>query len=210
MTTMMAKTTTTDAINSVWNCATRIKERHFNMQFIGLQFQKISSRRWNQHLTELPSNDDEKKNLNSFLGDLIINLPTRDRIKNITEDKNDVVACMDGENKVQLIHRISNLEGTRSLSKDKFLGINGIEQQVIFVELIPDSVAIHCNFPAPSLEDYKQCQSKKVLEELEVDYGVTSKGSSCFIPSPFLRCVLINAGTNNKLELIPMVIHAGE
>ena len=42
-------------------------------------------------------------------------LPTRNGIKNITEDKEDVVACVDGENKVQLIHSISNLGGTRSI-----------------------------------------------------------------------------------------------
>ena len=51
---------------------------------------------------------------------------------------------------------------------------------------------------------------KEKLEELEVYNGRTIKGSSYFIPTPFLRCVLINAGTNNPLDLIPMVIHAGE
>ena len=85
-----------------------------------------------------------------------------------------------------------------------------MEQQGIFVELIPDSVATDCNFPAPSLADYKRCQSKKELEELEVDDGGTFNGSSCFITAPFLQCVLINARTNDPLELIPMVIHAGE
>ena len=69
-------------------------------------------------------------------------LPTRDRIKNMTEDKDDVVACVDGENKVQLIHSISNLGGTRSRSKDKILGVIGMEQQGICVERITDSVAI--------------------------------------------------------------------
>ena len=137
-------------------------------------------------MTKLPSNDDGNKNLNSFHEALNSDLTTRDRIKNITEDKDDVVACVDGENKVQLIHSISNLGGTRSRSKDKILGIIGMEQQGICVELIPDSVATDCNFPAPSLADYKRCQSKKELEELEVDDGGTFNGSSCFIPAPFL------------------------
>ena len=48
------------------------------------------------------------------------------------------------------------------------------------------------------------------MEELEVDDGGTFKGSSCFIPAPFLCCVLINAGMNYPLELVPIVIHAGE
>ena len=85
-----------------------------------------------------------------------------------------------------------------------------MEQLGICVELIPDSVATDCNFPTPSLADYKRCQSKKELEELEVDNGGTFKGSSCFIPAPFLCCVFINAGTNDPLELIPMLIHGGE
>ena len=45
---------------------------------------------------------------------------------------------------------------------------------------------------------------------MEVDNGGTFKGSSCFIPAPFLCCVFINAGKNDPLDLIPMAIHAGE
>ena len=85
-----------------------------------------------------------------------------------------------------------------------------MEQQGICVELITDSVATDCNFPAPSLADYKKYQSKKKLEELEVDDGGTFKGFSCFIPAPFLCCVLNNSWTNDPLALISMVIHAGE
>ena len=114
-------------------------------------------------MNKLPSNDDGNNNLNSFHEALNSHLTTRDRIKNITEDKDDVVACVDGGNKVQLIHSISNLGVTRSRSKYKILGIIGMEQQGICVELIPDSVATDCNFPAPSLADYKRCQSKKEL-----------------------------------------------
>ena len=85
-----------DTINSVQNGKTGIKERHFSLQFIYPQFQKMSSRSWKQHLTELPSNDDGNKNLNSFHEALNSTLPTRDRIKNITEDEDYVVACVDG------------------------------------------------------------------------------------------------------------------
>ena len=165
----------------------------------------MSSRSWKKYFTGLPSNDDGNKNLNYFHGDLNNTFPTRDRIKNITKDNYDVVACVDGENKVQLIHSISNLGGTRSQSKDKILGIIGMEKQGIFVELIISSVNTDCNFPAPSLADYKQFRSNKELDELEVDDGGTFKGSSCFIPGPFLCCVL----TNDPPEWIPMVIHAG-
>ena len=119
----------------------------------------MSSRIWKQHLTEFPSNDDGNKNLNSFQKALNSDLPTRESIKNITEDKYDVVSCMDGENKVQLIHSILNLGITRSRSKYKILENIRMEQQVICVELITDSVATDCNFPAPSLADYKKCQS---------------------------------------------------
>ena len=161
-------------------------------------------------MTELPSNYDGNKNLNSFREALNSDIPTRDRIKNNTEGKDDAIACVDGKNKVQLIHSISNLGGTRSGLKYKILGIIGMEQQGICVELITYSVATDCNFPALSLVYYKQFQSKKEFEKLEVNDGGTFKGSSCFIPAPFLCCVLINSGTNDPLELIPMVIHAGE
>ena len=119
----------------------------------------MSSKSPKQHLTKLPSNDDWNKNLNSFHEAFNSNLPTRYRIKNITEDKDDVVACVDGENKVQLIHSISNLGGRRSRSKDKILGIIGLKLQGVCVELITDSVATNFNFSASSLADYKKCQS---------------------------------------------------
>ena len=151
----------TEAINSVWNCETGIKERHFSLQFIDPQFQNMSSSSWKQHLTELPSNDDGNKNLNSFHVAFNSDLPTKDRIKNITEDKYDVVACVDRENIVKFIHSISNLGGTRSQSTDKILGVIGMEQQGICVELITYYVATYCNFPAPSLVDYNQCQSQQ-------------------------------------------------
>ena len=57
----------------------------------------MSSRSWKQHFTKLPSNNDGNNNFNYFHEALNSDLTTRDRIKNITEDKNDVVACVDGE-----------------------------------------------------------------------------------------------------------------
>ena len=74
----------TDAIILVQNNKTGIKELHFSLQFTYLQYQKMSSRIWKQHLTDLPSNDDGNNNLNSFHKDLNGDLPTRERIKNIT------------------------------------------------------------------------------------------------------------------------------
>ena len=59
------------------------------------------SRSWKQHVTELPSNKERNKNLNYFHKALNSNLPTWDRIKNITKEKDDVVSCVDGENKVK-------------------------------------------------------------------------------------------------------------
>ena len=82
----------TDAINSVLNGNTGIKKRHFSLQFINLQFQKMLSRSWKQHLTKLTSNNDGSKNLNYFHKALNSDLPNSDRIKNMIEDKDDVVA----------------------------------------------------------------------------------------------------------------------
>ena len=80
-----------------------------------------------------------------------------------------------GKKKIQLIHSILNLGIKMLRSKDKILGMIGMEQQGICVELITDYVATDCNLPSPSLADYKQFQSKKEWEELEVDDGGTFK-----------------------------------
>ena len=48
------------------------------------------------------------------------------------------------------------------------------------------------------------------MVELGLENGVTFKGTPCFIKNLFLRFVLINVSTNDPIELIPMVIRAGE
>ena len=73
----------------------------------------MTSRIWKNFLTELPSNDDGNKNIVSFSEAMSKNLSSEERVKNLTEEKNEIVACVDGEGKIQLVHSISNLGGKR-------------------------------------------------------------------------------------------------
>ena len=62
----------------------------------------MTSRSWKNFLTELPSNDDGNKNIVSFSEAMSKDLPNEERVKNLTEDKNEIVACVNGECKIQL------------------------------------------------------------------------------------------------------------
>ena len=81
----------------------------------------------------------------------------------MTEDKNEIVAFVDGEGKIQLFHSILNLGGTRAGSKNKILGIIEMDNQGICVEVVESSMVSDCLFDASSLEAYRRC---KTAEEL--------------------------------------------
>ena len=84
-------------------------------------------------MSELPSNDDGNKNISSFNEALSSDLSVEEKIKNLTEDKDDVIAFVDGESRIQLVHSVKNLGGTRSRPKNKIVGIIGIRNQGICV-----------------------------------------------------------------------------
>ena len=62
----------------------------------------MTSRSWKNYLTELPSNNDGNKNIVSFSEAMSKDLPNEERVKNLTEDKNEIVASVNGECKIQL------------------------------------------------------------------------------------------------------------
>ena len=82
-------------------------------------------------------------------------------MKNLTEDKNEIVACVDGKGKIQLVHSISNLGRTRARSNNKILGIIWMDIQGICVELVESSMVSDSVFDSPSLEAYRRCQTAK-------------------------------------------------
>ena len=170
----------------------------------------MTSRIWKNFLTELPSNDDGNKNIVSFSEAMSKDLSSEERVKNMTEDKNEIVACVDGDGKIQLVHSISNLGRTRARSNKKILGIIGMDNQGICVELVESSMVSDCVLDAPSLGAYRRCQTAEYLGEIEPDGGGAFGGSPAFIMAPFLRAAVLHAGTNETLDLIPAVIHAAE
>ena len=63
-------------------------------------FQKNDVQELENFLTELPSKDDGNKNIVSFSEAMSKDLSNEDRVKNMTEDKNEIVACVDGEGNI--------------------------------------------------------------------------------------------------------------
>ena len=56
----------------------------------------MTSRSWKNFLTKLPSNDDDNKNIVSFSEAMSKDLSSEERVKNLMEDQNEIVACVDG------------------------------------------------------------------------------------------------------------------
>ena len=95
----------------------------------------MTSRNGKSYLLDLPSNDDGNKNITSLIEAMNMDLSEEERIKNLTEDMDEIIAFVDGESKIQLVHSVTNLGGTRSRPKNKIVGIIGMGNQGICVEL---------------------------------------------------------------------------
>ena len=113
-------------------------------------FQKNDVQELEKFLTELPSNDDGNKKIVSFSEAMNKDLSNEERVKNLTEDKNEIFACVDGEGKIQLVHSISNLGGTKARSNSTILDIIGMDNQGICVKLVESLMVSYCLFNAPS------------------------------------------------------------
>ena len=170
----------------------------------------MTSRSWENHLTNLHTNGDGNKNLMSYSNALSSGLTEEEKIRNLTENVNDVVAGVDAENKIMLFHSCANLGGTRARAAHKIVALVGMDQLTYCVEIVISSALTDCNFDAPSLTAYTNCKESKELANLATDGDGTFNGSSMFVVAPFVRDAVIGADTNDPLELIPIVTHAGE
>ena len=111
----------------------------------------MTSRIWKNFLIKLPSNNEGNKNIVSFSEEMSKDLSNEDRVKNLTEEKNEIIACVDGEG-----HSISKLGGPRARLNNKILGIIRMDNQGICVELVKSSMVSDCVIDAPSLEAYRR------------------------------------------------------
>ena len=84
-----------------------------------------------------------------------------------------------------------NLGGTRSRMKNKIVGIIGMENQVIYLELVVSSMVSDIEFNAPSLEAYREYKTAEEIRFLIPDGGGAFEGSSAFIMAPLLRTVVL-------------------
>ena len=110
----------------------------------------MTSRSWGNHLTNLHTDGDGNKNLMSYSIALSSELTEAEKIKNLTENVNDVVAGVDAENKIMLFHSITNLGGTRARAANKIVALIGMDQLTYCVETVTSSALADCNFDAPS------------------------------------------------------------
>ena len=170
----------------------------------------MNARNFADYYAGLRTNDEGNKNSSSFHAAMDSDESTiEDRIKTLTQDPDDVVACADSEGKVNLIHSMKNLGGRLRRPEDKILALVGMDSEAVVVEVVKSSLAKGCNFKAPKLSDYKKCDTREQLKKLKANSG-PSTVSSAFILAPFLFEAMISADSNDPLELIPEAIKVAE
>ena len=147
--------------------------------------QTMSARTFADHYAGLCTNDKGNKNSSSFHSMMDSEETTiEERIKTLTSDPDNIVACADSEGKGNLIHSMKNLGGLLCRPEDKILALVGMESEAVVVEIVKSSLAKDCNFKAPKLDDYKKCDTKEQMKKLKATHG-PSTVSSAFILAPF-------------------------
>ena len=65
-----------------------------------------------------------------------------DRLKNATEEQDYVFAYVDGESKIQTVHSLNNLGGTRLCPANKVVGLFGLDQVAMAAELQKNALLV--------------------------------------------------------------------
>ena len=140
----------------------------------------MAANNFRSYISSLPSNEDENKAPSGFTNALNSKLDKKDKIRNVSIDKDNVILMVDGEGKVSLAHSITNLGGTLRRPKNKVVGIMGLAPRGTGFKFVEKSFANDCVFEAPKLKDYKKCKSKEDLAKIKASNNAEFKESSSF------------------------------
>lgn len=164
----------------------------------------MQSTTWSQHFKSLPSNDQGNKDSASFSQATFSNLERKERLRNLTESQEYVIATAEGTKKVQLIHSPKNVGGTRIRPEHKVLGLIGTSDGSVGVIVDHESLTNECEIRTPKIEDIKACSTAEEIGALTAprNGAATYTGSAAFLMAPFLVEAILDADTTDPYELI--------
>ena len=113
---------------------------------------------WKQHYLSLASNKQGNQNISAFTEASLSSISKKDRLNNISEELDYVVLTGDGFNKVQLLHSIKNVGGTRLRPENKILALIGQGPNSVPVIVDEESLLADVDICSPKFEDLVACE----------------------------------------------------
>lgn len=151
----------------------------------------------------------------AFTGALDSGKSEGDKIKNLTDNQNNVFLSVDGNGMIKVFHSPKNFGGTLLRPSNKVACLTGLGRLAICVQLDVTSAISDCKMNTPTSEELAACTTAQNVRDLAIpdenpdgDGLFSYEGSNIMLPAPWLRDTILNADTLSPFELIPIVLTA--
>ena len=166
---------------------------------------------WKQFYASLPSNEVGNQNIGAFTAAIDSQLSKKERRGKITEEINDVVLTADHSGKIQILHSLKIVGGTRLRPENKILALIGTGPNSVPVIVDEESLLVDCNIASPKIASFNECDTVDAIKQLVVPRtyarsntrsSATLAGSAFFLVAPIIRDTILSAETTDPLEII--------
>ena len=150
----------------------------------------MSRNSWKQYYLSLASNEQGNQKINAFTEASLLQNSKKNRLSNITEELDYVVLTGDGFNKVQILHSIKNVGGTRLRPANKILALIGQGPNSVPVIVDEESLLADVDICSPKFEDLVACKLVEAIRALTTPgnrAAVRLHGSGFFLLAPTIR-----------------------
>ena len=170
---------------------------------------------WKLWFSSLPENEEGNRNMAAFSTALNAGKSAIEKIKNLTDNQNNVFLLVDGTGLIKVYHSPKNFGGTLLRPSNKVACLTGLGRSAICVQLNVASAFADCKMNTPSSEELAACTTAENVRDFPIpaaepdeEGDFTYEGSNIMLPAPWLRDTIMNADTQSPFELIPIVLAA--
>ena len=176
----------------------------------------VTHETWKLWFASLPENEGGNRNMAAFTSALDAEKSEFEKVKNLTDNMNNVFLSVDGRKMIKIFHSPKNFGGTLLRPSHKVACLTGLGRSAICVQVDLTSAVADIKLVTPTIEEFEACSTAQDVRDLPIpeanpENGVYSyKGSNIMLLAPWLRDTIMNVETRDPFELIPIVLAAAK
>lgn len=177
----------------------------------------VTHETWTLWFYSLPENESGNRNMAAFTNALDAGKSEFEKVKNLTDNVNNVFLAVDGKRMIKIFHSPKNFGGTLLRPSHKVACLTGLGRSEICVQIDLTSAVADSKLVTPSIEEFEACTTAQDVRDLPIPDIIPGEnevysyeGSNIMLPAPWLRDTIMNADTLDPFELIPIVIAAAK